>query len=670
MSSYPVQVRILDHETGYTDYPLAVVVENQAPSAWFLGEVTLSNGAPVIISGSDPSPADWDAGLTYYISFDGVAFSKAASTTFVLPDYGPGLSYDISVYAVDKDGATGRTYTETFYTDITDTVIEVDGSHAASVEIRWGGGAAMTLGNGIHYFDGTQGGLSVTLLTTGAAYSIRTNSDITGINAADGVTSVTLSVHTWAESHFSVNPFGSGNIGPIYLPAGNPTTGPSTVSVGTFTKFGGVTVVGAPSRGKSWAIADSLGFGELTGPIVGLDRINFLSAPDAWIGDLKTYEGIGVLQVYGIRGTVRTMHDDVCPPIGLTATIGAGGVAGPNAELIAGWLVGLTTPGDIRKLSVRKLDGTIRQTAAGGIEYLYVGEASPASRIVGSGGAIDKAVYGEKAQGNLSKIQYYDLRLALMLGAGKTLPQKFKETIKGAPIDWPVHHMIPQAMKTRLAKDNIDVDKFDNLRLIPLSIHSEINNLYDGWKRQQMIELKIDPNIKGNEAKFWKQVKLDKVLELTSLVDERYGKYMLNTGNNITTVRKSVAAAGEGAAQKFRRALKRGEGSRITSVLSKTGKVAPALAIFGIFSENVAMAKALATDPPEGQAAWQAFETQYNALLKKALAGGNISANEAHNFIKVFNDYLAAIKTPDDTRGKIIGFMSTYVYARGDIFVE
>lgn len=664
-ASFPVKARVLDLEGGYTDYSLVVQVANQGPTVLLLGETVIAAGAPILLTGRDASHVDEVAGLTYYISLNGGGYTPTTSRRFYLPDYTPGLTYDVAAYAVDKDGSAGPISHGTFYTNATDTVIDVGGTEGSQIQVRWGGGEPIVLGLGVFYFGGMQADLSVRLLTSGAACNIRTNANVTLVDAAPGVTSVSVSVSTWAEAHESVLPFGSGNIGPIYLPAGSPTTGPSLVSVSTLTSFAGVTVVGASSQGKSWTIADNLTFGELTGPISGLDRINNLLAPDAVINDLSTYEGIGTLSVWGINGTVRTTNADVCPPIGMTATIGAGGVVG---ELRAGWLAGLTARGDIDKLFVRKLDGTIRHTTAADIDHLFIDQSTPTSSISGSDGALRKVVYGEKARGgNLPGIEHYGVHQVVFLMANKTLAQRFKEKLPGDKNwdTWELHHMIPDAMKKRLAAQNppIDVDKFSNLRLVPKHLHNELNDLYDGWKRARMKEMGLNPITPGHERQFWNTVEMSKVNKLGEEVEgiRDYTKCMIKEGANLRQVNAAIKAAGDEQAQLVRKQFETGKGSRLAKILKNTGTAVTGLAIFSLFSDGTAMAKAIATDPPEAQAAWRAFDTQYDAALRAALNGGNISYFQAHNLVTAFNNYLVAIKTPEDTRNLVVGGMRTWV---------
>jgi hypothetical protein len=244
-----------------------------------------------------------------------------------------------------------------------------------------------------------------------------------------------------------------------------------------------------------------------------------------------------------------------------------------------------------------------------------------------------------------SKIEFYDLTAALLLA-----------TVEHFPLGWQVHHTHMDALRARYAELKIDVDKMEHLRGVHPIVHNEINNAQDAWRRALMKEMKLDPNVAGNTKKFWETVDMKKVAEFEKKIEETYGHLFLKTGATADDT-KAVLKIIDGE-RKSRRFVA-GMGKRWAALFpTVTG-----LAIFSFLGESTAMAGAVLADPPEAQAAWKAFETQYKGLIQKAMNGGRITFFEGQNFMTAFDNYLVAIKTPDDTRQKVVGALRTWIDA-------
>lgn len=224
--TYTVTIRLSDREGDYTDYVQTVVVQNAAPAVSSIAPVggdagSVGPGVPIRFSVAEPSLADEVAGFAYYYSIGGGPFVEAPSGEFYLPTPSGGYGmHTVRGYVRDKDGGVSAVYERTISVGSSNTVFQNGGG--GSVRLGWSGGSVVLAPGASHYLPGTVGGLTVTLLTSGATYILSTNSSIEVLDYAAGVTGVDVRVSTTAST--SLPPVvGDGHIGTIHLPGGNAT---------------------------------------------------------------------------------------------------------------------------------------------------------------------------------------------------------------------------------------------------------------------------------------------------------------------------------------------------------------------------------------------------------------------------------------------------------------
>ncbi len=231
------------------------------------------------------------------------------------------------------------------------------------------------------------GSVQLTLQTSGATYNLYSTGNITGIDAAAGVSAVQVNVHTDVSgtsfvvgltpapgSSTAMPPlsfYGHGDVGDIVLPAGSSTAGSSTLSVAS---RGDLSSISGPSgTGKLWAQATSLFFGSLSGSITGLDHIQTLQAR-GWLGDSASDQvvvnaGIDTLSAYGVAATVTADRNYDQSDPSSTVSVGHGGVSG---VLSLGNVLGLTLSGAVNQVKVGRLMGDFLHSGPGDVALLAI----------------------------------------------------------------------------------------------------------------------------------------------------------------------------------------------------------------------------------------------------------------------------------------------------------
>jgi PKD repeat protein len=393
--TYPVTVRILDYEGGYTDYPLTVTVNNAAPTAVFgpnSNSSTIGAGVPFQFKQiSDPSYMDHAAGFTYFYSVNGGAYLSSASPKFYLPDYVPNTQYTVRAYLQDKDGGTSPVYETSVFVVPTQTFIVNHGT--GYVGLTWGGNTVELGPN--QFYVGVGSDLTVTLRTAGASYDLQTNAGIQHINALPGVADVQLTVRTdWIdlsgaslalgspEPTYGPAFLGDGDVGVIELPGGSAAGGGSLLTV--VARGDLASVAGPGGAGRLWARAGYLAFDNLTGSITGLDRIDDLSAR-GWVGDDPAEDvvwanlGISMLTAYGVRARVIADQFFLSSDAPVVASIGAGGAA---ARFHADRISSFTSQGVVTGLQAHAALGPIEIVYAGGVARTTKATPSEVRKIV------------------------------------------------------------------------------------------------------------------------------------------------------------------------------------------------------------------------------------------------------------------------------------------------
>jgi hypothetical protein len=193
----------------------------------------------------------------------------------------------------------------------------------------------------------------MTLLTSGATYNLATNGTIASINAASGVTGVTLSVSTQLAANGFTTAVGDGSIGAIDLPGGG-----STVSVNDRGDLG--SIQGPTTAGLSDASALDLVFMDLTGSLSGLDTIQAIQA-SGWLGTsasqvVNVNRGVGSLSAYGVGAAVNTdLYYSVTDAV-MQVNVGYGGVPG---IINAGNVRNTMIDGNVNDISIQDLEGNL-----------------------------------------------------------------------------------------------------------------------------------------------------------------------------------------------------------------------------------------------------------------------------------------------------------------------
>ena len=342
--TYNAVVELVDGDGGVTAYTTPVSVTEAPPTIGSFGPVGQPYGAspttPFAFSGvTDVSPEEAAGPFTYYVSVDGGAYVGSSSPTStplsgLTPDPTQWSSHTVSGYVVDGEGQSSAVLTSYVYLAPSDyqqpvpSPVILNYSDTGAIAVDWAGNAngPVTLSGYGSYTTTSASGLTVTLLDPNSSYTLTTNGAFDLVQAAAGVTNVTLSVNTATNSYgFPGAAVGDGRVGEIDLPTG------STVSVDARGDLG--SIVG-PSGGSSvtHAQAGNLSFANLDGSITGLDSIGEITAT-GWLGTSASQQvavngGIGYLSAYGVGATVQAdLRMDVNDEA-LWLSVGAGGVTG------------------------------------------------------------------------------------------------------------------------------------------------------------------------------------------------------------------------------------------------------------------------------------------------------------------------------------------------------
>ena len=376
-----------DSDGGFTDYAQNVVVNAVAPTASFGpsgGATTVAAGLPIQFTNiSDPSNTEMQAGFTYYYSVNGGAYTSSSSPQFFLPDYTQGLNYTVQGYLTNAEGVSSPIYTTSVTTGAAQTLVANQGSGSVLID------GTTTLGPGQYLLtNGIDPNLDVTLLSSGASYTLYTNGNFGTIDAAVGVADVNLSVHTDVLPSQFINGLspapgslmvmgpvasdGNGDIGPIDLPAGNVNMGSSTLMVGARGDLGGIAGPSGSSS-KLWAQASSLVFANLNGSITGLDSIMALQASGSLgrnaLDQVWANGGIGMLSASSIPGTVTADRNHDVSDMATALAVGQGGISrSVGLGNVTSAIIGAT----VSQLKIDRLLGNVAQVGPGTINLLAV----------------------------------------------------------------------------------------------------------------------------------------------------------------------------------------------------------------------------------------------------------------------------------------------------------
>jgi hypothetical protein len=463
----------------------------------------------------------------------------------------------------------------------------------------------------------------------------------------------------WAESNYSVAPFGYGNIGDIYLPPGSESEGPTTLNLNTPTNVGNIRVDGYQGM-KSWATG-AITVNDVSGTISGFDRLTSLVA-SGWIHDVETREGIDLLVAFGIEGRVQTTADELIDLDALPETIAYVGAGGIQDEVRFGRLKSLELKGDAHRIYVRKLTDEIVSSVAGDIDFLYIGETVPGTEIRGKSGTISEVVYDADVRANLPVISHFDvLAITLMLFPEKTARDRLIEMLpKFYPKSWHAHHTLMDRLEDRFKEINIDVHAPERMRLVDPWMHLNIITPAEReWKNQM---LKVIPNL--TESNFWQRVPLNEVIEFADRMDEVLGDYMIKAGDTQERVNRIN--------YRVNLDLEDFENKVVMKKHYLIGKACPWLAklltilnMFSIFStvaEGAQVASKIALKPPEVAEAFNDFYRSYDNIIETSLRTGNAPSNlQMHHLVEKFEKYLVVLGVSADVRNTVITGMHTKI---------
>ncbi|HVS39904.1 MAG TPA: PKD domain-containing protein, partial [Gemmataceae bacterium] len=367
--TYNAVIEVIDGSGGTTDYTTAVNVTAAAITDTFgvvgVSLADIGPGVPFQFSNvSDPSYTETTDGFTYYVSVNGGAYVGSSSPMFYLPNYAPGISYTVSGYVQNQEGATSAVTTVQGTTVGTGVWVENDGDGYLQI-----GGSQTVIQPGGYAEVGD--GMTMTLLTSGATYQIYTNGDASLVNAASGVTGVNLLLST----DYPGPGVNDGDVGTIDLPAASTLTLMDRGDLGS--------IVGADTTDELTGVtAGSLAFANLTGSITGLDSIQSIQA-SGWLGtsaaeQVAVWEGVGSLAVYGIGATVQT---DLFQNPGDAPLSGLVGVGGITAALFAGNVSNFAVQGATNKLVIGMLSGDLDLEGAVKDGLVFLQELEVTSKI-------------------------------------------------------------------------------------------------------------------------------------------------------------------------------------------------------------------------------------------------------------------------------------------------
>ena len=535
--TYPVTIRLLDGEGGYTDYAQTATVTPATPTLLWIGGVphiggeTLGPGIPFRFYVQDPSHADWVAGFTYYVSMDGGDFVPSSSDTFT----GPGVGvHTIRGYVTNRDGVASNIYQlQNFNIYPSHTVIQ--NANQGSIRIS-GGGDPIILGPAeSHDFMTIVDGLSITLLTSGARYVINTNGSIDSIDADAGVGGVSLQVGTDVGELDLPPIYGDGHVGMIHLPAGDPST-PNHVIVAARGYVGGVQ--GPGGSGLQGLIADGIGGDNLTGPVTGLDHIGTLSFENRISADVTVKCGIDSIDAYGITGNItsdllRSSHDSSGP--GTFVTVGYGGDPG---LLDLGKVNEIFTSGALDRVHTQFLasgpTGSLAMNNFSSVNQFYAGTTLGGTSLRGDYGAMNQLVIGPGGAYNLPALDYFPLGDYVIQDPGPGQPGELPpptsdatdrfwkwvtdhsgvkpEDIALARETHNVHHTKPKELDIVYKAHGINVNDLQYLKAVRKSVDEEVNVIVRSWVQTEMD--KFNQNWKYNNpadrTRFFNRVKNDK----------------------------------------------------------------------------------------------------------------------------------------------------------------
>lgn len=664
--TYPIVVRLLDGEGDYTDYPQSIVVNNAPPSGRLEASQYFITAPIRFVNVTDPSHADVLAGFTYFMRYDRYLFNTAGEliltestgyTSYTTPEFflsPPPRYYYIYGFVRDQDGADGPVSHLLMYepNTVRDYGAFLQNFSTGSVTangtvVEPDGYLGLDSGENFH----------IILLDSNASYTLVTNGNFTIVEAAPGVTGVSVTLSSYAPgTDFYCAPalFGRGSIQEVRLPPGNDEWGPSALNIRVRGPVGDLYGPGAsPAVGGE---AGQLIFHGLTGSISGFDRIGSINA-DAdgnsvgWLGSstssqVSAYQGINAIRAYGIRAKVTADRYFDTSDASTLALIGDGGL---ERELEGESLSAVDSRGSIDTVESNLLM-QLRQTAPGVLDFLYAGNTQDGTSLVGVEGAtINEVLYGEQAAERLPQIQYYGLGVALVVSASD-YAKNFWDTIfndrypKPAEMtDWQVHHTLPEGSKRsqilhgRFRRAGINVNDPTYLRGVPLHVHKEINRDWDLWRFQETKRLfknVTDPNNSVVVRKFWSVVDLQKVQDFAAKIETQYAKYWLEASSSQKRVKELIKITiGDRNISQF----KLGEGARRKSLFPK---LAVGLGIFGIMVEGVGMAADIRNHTPQQAEAWVLLETHMRNILFASETGQRVTKKHLELFRDAWVTYM------------------------------
>jgi hypothetical protein len=232
--------------------------------------------------------------------------------------------------------------------------------------------------------------------------------------------------------------------------------------------------------------------------------------------------------------------------------------------------------------------------------------------------------------------------------------------------DWQVHHTHFQQLAPVWEANGIDMHAVDTLRAVRPRVHQEITEAQTQWIAGEMRQ--IDPNWTWNNpehrAAFLARVRndpafFDRLRAFQAGMQQEYGNYWVRATDSTSRARE-VHRRVDGRTRLRRFSL--GQGNRFIRLLPR---LAGALAIFALFTDNATFAANLASHTPEQEDKWRIFETRYRAALERAIETGQMPERRHLDLlIDALADYLQAMEAPETPRHAIIAALRLYIADR------
>ncbi len=419
---------------------------------------------------------------------------------------------------------------------------------------------------------------------------------------------------------------GDGRIGIIFLPAGNPETGSSLLTVIARGDMDGIVGPGGP--GKLWAVASSLLFDDLNGSITGIDHIG--SVKGRWLGDspddeLWVQHGIDELVAYGIRAKIMSdgCFEDTYDPFdgGSIITLGHGGATG---SLSLGRVDSFWTAGAVDSVRIELLSGGVNLAPASSIDQLFIVGTLGATEVIADDATIATLILGERAARTPPVIQFFPLAFPLVISGyaedfWNALSEDMRALIRGS--DYQVHHTRFQQLAPVFQARGIDVHEVSSLRAVHPTVHQEITRRQWEWVDEEM--KRINSNWSWNNpqhrAQFLRRVRNDnaffqRLTQFQQRMESEYADLWVRSTDTSSRIRQ-VHRRMDGARSIARFQI--GEGARARRLLPT---LAGALVFFGLIESSLGAASLLVAGHTQLQE--QKFEillSRYRAALDRAI---------------------------------------------------